>query len=253
MTVKGIDLIRNQDLITQFETSVKILGDQQTKNPVFFCKRETEVIDGDEQKRTVMARAKAYRQRSATLLNEECDGPVSLYVTLHGCSHKAVDSICAYGAKDLRRTDPGYAGAGIYTTIQAEYAALYSEMSGSSVMILCCCAASNIYPISRKKDYEKPYDEEYYDDRGAAHSSFYKEGGVALKPGFDAHWFCVAQPERESIADVQCYIPEDNRFPPCYDELVVKEEKQVLPIAVVHIGKAARREDNFHRSSISAF
>merc|ERR1719515_603554 len=101
----------------------------------------------------VMARANAYRQRSATLLNEDCDGPVSLYVTLHGCEKKVADSICALGAKDLRRTDPGFAGAGIYTTIQAEYAALYSGMTGSSVMILCCCAAGNIYPISRSSDY----------------------------------------------------------------------------------------------------
>ena len=43
-------------------------------------------------------------------------------MTLHGAREDAVDSICGFGAKDLRRTDPGYAGAGIYTTIQAESA-----------------------------------------------------------------------------------------------------------------------------------
>ena len=144
-----------------------------------------------------MERANAYRKRSATLLNEDCDGPVSLYVTLHGCSEKAVDSICAHGAKDLRRTDPGYAGAGIYTTIQAEYAALYSKMTASSVIILCCCAASNIYPISRSRDYEKPHDVEYYGRRGAAHSRFYdtktggQGGGMALKSGFPPMPVCL--------------------------------------------------------------
>ena len=51
--------------------------------------------------------------------------------------------------------------------------------------------------------------------------------GAALKPGFDAHWFCVTQPKRDSTTDVECYVPEDDRFPPCYDEIVVKEEKQV--------------------------
>ena len=30
----------------------------------------------------------------------------------------------------------------------------------------------------------------------------------------------------------------DARFPPCYDELVVKEEKQVLPIAIIHLEAA---------------
>ena len=150
---------------------------------------------------------------------------------------KALDSICELGAKDLRRTDPGFAGAGIYTTIQAEYAAMYS----GAVIILCCCAASNIYPISRRSDYEKPHDLEYYGPRGAAHSRFYdtknehEGGGMALKSGFDAHWFCVAQPHQDSIVDVECYVPSDGRFPPCYDELVVKEQNQVLPIAVIHI------------------
>ena len=47
--------------------------------------------------------------------------------------------------------------------------------------------------------------------------------------------------------DVQCYVPGDDRFPPCYDELVVKEEKQVLPIAVIHIGEPRDRDDGFNR------
>merc|ERR1719197_2345903 len=173
VSVRGIDIIRNEDLITQFETSFKIKKEEQTTNPggVFRPGYQT-----DEQKRKVMARANAYRQRSATLLNEDSDGPVSLYVTLHGCEKKVADSICALGAKDLRRTDPGFAGAGIYTTIQAEYAAMYS----GGVLILCCCAASNIYPISRSMDYEKPYDSVYYygdGDGAAAHSRFYDKAG----------------------------------------------------------------------------
>ena len=47
----------------------------------------------------------------------------------------------------------------------------------------------------------------------------------------------VTQPDRNTLNDVECYVPGDDRFPPCYDELVVKEEKQVLPIAVIHIGE----------------
>jgi hypothetical protein len=242
VSVTGIDVIRNEDLITQFETSFKIKEEEQTTNlSGVFRKRATEVIGDDEQKRMVMARANAYGQRSATLLNEDCDGPVSMYLTLHGCKKHVVDSICALGAKDLRGTDAGYAGAGIYTAIQAEYAAMYSE----GVIILCCCVASNIYPISRNMDYEKPYDSVYYDGDGrAAHSRFHDKGfddkeggGMALKPGFDAHWFCVTQPDRNTLNDVECYVPGDDRFPPCYDELVVKEGKQVLPIAVIHIGE----------------
>ena len=60
-----------------------------------------------------------------------------------------------------------------------------------------------------------------------------------MKPGFDAHWFCVTQPTRGSITDVECYVLGDDKFKPCYDEIVVKEEKQVLPIAVVHFTESA--------------
>ena len=114
---------------------------------------------------------------------------------------------------------------------QCRYAALYSQMSGSKVMVLCCCAVGNVYPISRATDYKPPHEVEYYGTgRKAPHSKFYdgtNKSGFALKPGYDAHWFCVAQPKRGSIVDVECYVPGDERFPPCYDELVVKEEKQV--------------------------
>ena len=72
---------------------------------------------------------------------------------------------------------------------------------------------------------------------------------MALKSGFDAHWFCVAQPHRDSIVDVECYVPDDDRFPPCYDELVVKEQNQFLPMAVIHIGGRGFRKDGIHQGA----
>ena len=51
--------------------------------------------------------------------------------------------------------------------------------------------------------------------------------------------------------DVECYVPDNNYFSPCYDELVVKEEKQFLPIAVIHIGERGVREDGLHGGAAS--
>merc|ERR1719463_968689 len=102
-----------------------------------------------------MRRYMALTKRSAAMLPRGSDffQGITLLMTLHGATEAVVPSICSFGAKDLRRTDPGFAGAGIYTTFQAEYAAAYSGMTDSSVMVLCCCAAGNIYPISRSSDY----------------------------------------------------------------------------------------------------
>ena len=95
-------------------------------------------------------------------------------------------------------------------------------------MILCCCAAGNIYPLSRAADYKPPHDKEYYGRRGAAHSVFFAGQGAALKPGFDAHMFTVTQPNPErTVIQVESYVPGDDRYPPCYDEIVCKEEHQV--------------------------
>jgi hypothetical protein len=111
-------------------------------------------------------------------------------------------------------------------------------------MLLCAVAVGNVYPISRS-DYRKPHDREYYhttakDKAGgssfydAAHSNFYdfaNKSGMALKPGYDAHWFTVHCPGRSAGSSIgsECYLGAS--FPPQYDEVVCKEEKQVLPLA----------------------
>lgn len=225
LCVTSVDAVRNWKLMEQFEGHLDLSAAQRREQTGFFRRDTLGTLGSDPQKAAVHERFKTYARRSATFLDED-PADVALLVTLHGASEKAVGPICAWGAKDLRRTDPGYAGAGIYSTVQAEYAALYSGMSRSRTMVLCVCAVGNVYPISRSADYAMPCDTVFH-----GHSKFYSGTGAALKPGYDAHWFCVHQPEEGSLANVECYL--DPSHPAHYDEVVVKEEKQVLPIAVV--------------------
>ena len=123
-------------------------------------------------------------------------------------------------------TDAGYAGAGIYTTAQAEYSEAYAgDDDGEHVMLVCWVAVGQTYPDSRATDYlgGAPYE---------AHSCFYDEGGngLALKSKFDSHLFCVTQPT--DFSNAECYGAMPG-VEPDFDELVVKEERQVLPLAVV--------------------
>ena len=54
--------------------------------------------------------------------------------------------------------------------------------------------------------------------------------GKALKPGFDSHLFSITQPS--DFSNLSCYgVMHDNE--PDFDEMCVKEEKQVLPLALV--------------------
>ena len=153
----------------------------------------------------------------------------------------------------MRQPDDCYAGTGIYSTLQAEYAALYSGMDYSSVLIICCCVVGNVYPLSRRGDYRPPFDKQYFKSGGPAGHSMYWGGipmppkydqGIALKPSYDAHWFTVTQPTAGSIENVECFMWDDSKndvdesFPPCYDELIVKDANQMLPMAIVHLGAA---------------
>jgi len=53
----------------------------------------------------------------------------------HGCSPDVALAIARTGAANLRRTDGGYFGAGVYTTLQAQYAAAFSTgLFGEVVM-----------------------------------------------------------------------------------------------------------------------
>ncbi len=81
------------------------------------------MVGDDAQKDTVLRRLLAHVARSAEVLRDRASDDVSLLVMFHGANEAAVSSICSFGAKDLRRTDPGFAGAGIYSAMQAEYAA----------------------------------------------------------------------------------------------------------------------------------
>jgi len=57
-----------------------------------------------------------------------------------------------------------------------------------------------------------------------------KRRDKALRPGFDSHFACVSMKSKYQAVGV-----EDEDF----DELVVKEEAQVLPVAVVYFEKGS--------------
>ena len=124
--------VRNWDLIKCFEEGFKITAEQQKANPQIFTKGRDRTVGREKQKAEVYDRFVAHAGRSAEFLEmaEDSDGPAFL-VTLHGTNVGVVDSICSFGAKDLRTTDPGYAGAGLYSSLQAQYAGLYLSCNGN--------------------------------------------------------------------------------------------------------------------------
>ena len=132
-------------------------------------------------------------------------------------------------------------------TPQAEYAASYSppNNTGERVVLLCLTVVGNTYPISRKTDYAHPdkfvggsvscfhyqhpvpFDPTtgIFDTRKATHHKSDK----GMKAGFDSHFVSVARHTQYQAVDSMTEYD--------YDELVVKEAAQILPIAAVYFNK----------------
>ncbi len=146
-----------------------------------------------------------------------------------GCDEAVADSITASGTANLSSADdPGYFGAGIYLTPQANYAAGYSTRlatgnwrppndCGEHVLLLCAVSTGLTYPITRDTDYpsEGP-DMDTCDFLGRK-----------LKNGCDSHYIQVSR----RMAFQSTTVPGKFDF----EEYVVSQEAQVLPIAKVFV------------------
>lgn len=221
--ITRIEFIKNNCLQKKFEASVMIMSNQGHHNinsP--FNQRFTKTSE----KGAVLDRISQFYERISS--------SAKVIQSWIGGSPKACEAICNTGPADLRITDTGYFGAGIYSTLQANYATRYSTgtisgklnpttSKGEHVVVLCWIAVGNVYPISRSEDYLKKTESVFFD----------RKNGLALKPGFDSHCACISPFMEYQAArydqKTNSFIDRDLR-----DEIVVKESSQVLPYCVVY-------------------
>ena len=151
LRISSIELLWNDLLASQFDIGVQVM-EQTYENPFF-----RQNVPDDGQKHKLLKRLKTWGESSARTLEEQIGRPqlkhTQVLLAAHGCGEPVVPSICKNGAKDLRKTDNGYAGAGIYATRQAEYAEAYAAGAGEHVMFIWWVAVGQTYPISRRTDY----------------------------------------------------------------------------------------------------
>lgn len=149
----------------------------------------------------------------------------------HGTTDANADNICKGGfAARIRSTDSGYfGGPAVYLTPQAEYAEKYAtgEFTNDAgacapdaiCMLLCWVVVGGVYVITREGDYPL----------GACTSRFYCVGDTSkekFQPGYDAHFVTVDKAMKFQAAEVIDGGGMEGRL---FDEVVVREETQVLP------------------------
>ena len=168
---------------------------------------------------------------------------VNVVLGWHGCDERVVHSIVSGGAANLAaRANPGYFGSGVYMTTSAQYAAGYAtrvvhddwrepNANGEHVMLLCAVCIGLAYPISRATDYVQV-------QLNDTTQELCRYAGASLVRQCDTHYIHISSKDR-------FHAPANHRQYN-FDELVVAQEAQVLPIAKVYFKVEDRGELRRH-------
>jgi hypothetical protein len=203
--ITKIMCINNEPLSTLFGHRLDNLA-LRLKKPIFQPKWDNE--------KNVPQRKK-YNEKMENLAVEKYKG-VSIIPVFHGCRKQVVYEICETGFANLKTTDMGYFGAGIYGTPHAEYAA---TVYGDGVVILCYMSVGHAYPVV-DGDMEKLMGKSNY-------------------ANFDSHFIPVVpkNPQLHALGKEAVYFPCRPDAQAVYDELVVFQESQIVPRYVIYYDK----------------
>lgn len=162
---------------------------------------------------------------------ERAPGPnnsrgVNTLYCYHGPKREHIASICANGMVATRATDAGFFGCGCYSTLNIEYAVRYAHgdfdaegtrpsPDGRYPVIMFAATVGMVYPVTPGTDYGNVV------GIPPRHSDYF---GRPLKEGFDCHMACVSQASGfQAVNREQCD----------YVELVIEQQVQMLPLAVL--------------------
>jgi hypothetical protein len=150
---------------------------------------------------------------------------VNTLYSFHGPRRENVESVCMNGLTAIRATDAGFFGGGCYSTLNIEYALRYSRgefdthpnvrppsPDGRYPVIMFAVSVGMAYPVTPDADYS---------NGPRQHSDYF---GRFLKTGFDCHVACVKEEMGfEAVTRAECQ----------YVEIVIDQESQMLPLAVL--------------------
>jgi hypothetical protein len=177
-----------------------------------------------EQTDVLSALRDQFQERYAASFAKSVNG----FYSFHGPRREHLSSICVNGMVATRAMDAGYFGCGCYSTLNIEYAVRYAHgdfdedgrvrappADGRYPVVMFACSVSMGYPITPSVDY--------------GHTIGVPEGfsdyfGIPLRPGFDCHVICVSEATNwQATSRDECQ----------YVEIVIEQESQMLPIAVL--------------------
>ncbi|EGD78403.1 hypothetical protein PTSG_09099 [Salpingoeca rosetta] len=232
LTLSRVEVTKSTTMLRAFkaqvERSATRRGSANPSNPF-----NKDFGAGDPDKRAMLDRLKTQFAETPGDVNH-----VSVLIGFHGCAEDVADNITATGTTNLSSPeDPGFFGAGIYLTPQANYAAGYStrlltghwrapNTDGEHLMLLCAVSVGLAYPVTRRADYtgKMPPLWDATNNMLIPTCDFF---GKPLHRGCDTHYAQVTKSMHYQATPTPGTLG--------FEEYVVSQEAQVLPFAKVFV------------------
>jgi len=205
--------VLNPLLISNFANWRLIMNNRMISNPNLFDRKDWLVkADRVDLRKFVYA---AYKDKTAQVPWNDENENVPIIPVLHGCDFQVAKSIAAKGFAALASLDEGFYGKGIYFTSYAMYTIPYSIAKEEPAVIVALACLGNVYPVV--EHHKRP-------------GNFMGKAHVA---GYQTH-YVLTQKTGEVLEDKDSDV--------IYDEIVISQEAQVVPIFIGKINQDAKKK-----------
>jgi len=198
--------VYNVTLLSAFKSQFSIISTRHRDSPKLFCKK-----DWGDQEDNLDHRNWVYSKYDDRVnvfdWNKSLDLPI--IPAIHGTDKTIAWSICASGFAALSTLDAGYYGKGIYFSSSCLYTVPYYGTKGGPTILVCLLICGNVRPIIESRDDPNTY------------------MGKPIDSGYQSHYVCCKKDG--SICPI--------KYEKVYDEIVIAQEGQIVPIFVVHVDR----------------
>ena len=204
--ISNITLVYNERLLTNFINAYLIQTERFKADPKLFQSRKWDTNNAvGEKKRTVYSLYHTLTQSYSW----NRDSSPNIIPVYHGTDRWIAEKICETGFASLSSLDEGWYGKGIYFSTYPMYCSPYFISKKQPSIILSWILPGNVFPVTEGPDDTVSFK------------------GAALKSGYNSHYVCVNKKG-------YVYNEGDNEL---YDEIVIAQEAQIVPIAIININQ----------------
>jgi len=203
-SITEVYAVYNSRLVNNFIGGREIISARINDDPSIFAAEEWK--NDDPSGRREWVKKMLLKKIDACLWN--AGEKVPIIPVIHGTSKEIALKICQAGFANLSSLDDGWYGKGIYFSTSAMYCIPYFLERKNPAVLICFLCPGNPYPVTEK----------YRGKRSLL--------GKALKSKYQSHYVAV---NKQGMI-----VPKDDIGKTrIYDEIVIPQENQVIPIYVV--------------------